>query len=428
MTAIRAMSAAEIAGPPGLPRLLAGVTSADAPATLDEHRSVYGRLPSPGAVDLPALVEASGLLGRGGAGFPTATKLRAVAARRGRPVVVANGTEGEPISGKDKVLLRYLPHLVLDGAAAAAQALGAREAIVAVSRTDREGLDALSAAIAERGAGLDKRVRLRAVAVPDGFVAGEETALVQFLNRGVAKPTFTPPRPFERGVGKAPTLVQNVETLAQLALIARFGPEWFRAVGTTDEPGSALVTISGAVAEPGVYEVALGTPLRELVAQAGGVTERVRAFLVGGFFGSWLGEREAADASLLEADLRTRGGRLGARAIVVLPTSACGICETAAAMRYLADSSAGQCGPCVYGLDAIARSLQRLAARDRLDERKQLARWIAQVRGRGACRHPDGAAAFTTSALRVFAHEAEHHLRGRCEAKRRVLPTPAVAR
>ena len=428
MTAIRAMSAAEIAGPPGLPRLLAAVTSADAPATLDEHRSVYGRLPSPGGVDLPALVEASGLLGRGGAGFPTATKLRAVAARRGRPVVVANGTEGEPISGKDKVLLRYLPHLVLDGAAAAAQALGAREAIVAVSRADREGLDALSAAIAERGGGFDKRVRLRAIAVPDGFVAGEETALVQFLNRGVAKPTFTPPRPFERGVGKAPTLVQNVETLAQLALIARFGPEWFRAVGTTDEPGSALVTISGAVAEPGVYEVALGTPLRELVAQAGGVTEHVRAFLVGGFFGSWLGEREAADASLLEADLRTRGGRLGARAIVVLPTSACGICETAAAMRYLADSSAGQCGPCVYGLDAIARSFERLAARHRLDERKQLARWIAQVRGRGACRHPDGAAAFTTSALRVFAHEAEHHLRGRCEAKRRVLPTPAVAR
>ena len=428
MTAIRAMTAAEILGPPGLPRLLAGVTSADAPATLDEHHSVYGRLPSPGAVDLPARVEASGLLGRGGAGFPTATKLRAVAARRGRTIVVANGTEGEPISGKDKVLLRYLPHLVLDGAAAAAQALGAREAIVAVSRADREGLDALSAAIAERGGGFDKRVRLRAVAVPDGFVAGEETALVQFLNRGVAKPTFTPPRPFERGVGKAPTLVQNVETLAQLALIARFGPEWFRAVGTTDEPGSALVTISGAVAEPGVYEVALGTPLRELVAQAGGVTEHVRAFLVGGFFGSWLGEREAADASLLEADLRTRGGRLGARAIVVLPTSACGICETAAAMRYLADSSAGQCGPCVYGLDAIARSLQRLAARDRLDERKQLARWIAQVRGRGACRHPDGAAAFTTSALRVFAHEAEHHLRGRCEAKRRVLPTPAVAR
>jgi NADH:ubiquinone oxidoreductase subunit F (NADH-binding) len=428
MAAARAMNTADLAGPPGLPRLLAGVSSADAHSTLDEHLRVYGQLPPAGAIDLPALVEASGLQGRGGAGFPTARKLRAVAARRGRPVVVANGTEGEPISGKDKVLVRYLPHLVLDGAAAAAQALGAREAIVAVSRADREGLDALSAAIAERGGGLDKRVRLRAVAVPEGFVAGEETALVQYLNRGVAKPTFTPPLPFERGVGKAPTLVQNVETLAQLALIARFGPEWFRAVGTADEPGSALVTISGSVAEPGVYEVALGTPLRELVAQAAGVTERVRAFLVGGFFGSWLGEREAADASLLEADLRPRGARLGARAIVVLPASACGICETARAMRYLADSSAGQCGPCVYGLDAIARSFERLSARQRLDERNQLKRWIEQVRGRGACSHPDGAAGFATSALEVFAHEAEQHLRGRCEAKRQVLPTPAVAR
>jgi NADH:ubiquinone oxidoreductase subunit F (NADH-binding) len=426
MTALRATSAPEMTAPPGQSRLLAGVTSAEASSTLDEHLAVYGRLPHRGTIDLPALVEASGLQGRGGAGFPTATKLRAVAAQRGRPVVVANGTEGEPVSGKDKVLVRYLPHLVLDGAAAAAQALGAREAIVAVSHADREGIEALSAAIDERRARLDERVRLQAVAVPDGFVAGEETALVQFLNRGVAKPTFTPPRPFERGVGRAPTLVQNVETLAHLALIARFGPEWFRAVGTADEPGTALVTISGSVAEPGVYEVALGTPLRELVAQAGGVTEHIRAFLVGGYFGTWLGERDAADASLLEADLRPRGARLGARAIVVLPRSACGICETARTMRYLAASSAGQCGPCVHGLDAIAGAFERLAARQGRDEREQLRRWIAQVRGRGACSHPDGTTAFATSALEVFSREAELHLRGRCEGKRQVLPVPAI--
>ena len=156
------------------------------------------------------------------------------------------------------------------------------------------------------------------------------------------------------------------------------------------------------------------------------MTEHVHAFLVGGFFGSWLGEREAADASLLEADLRPRGARLGARAIVVLPTSACGICETARAMRYLADSSAGQCGPCVYGLEAIARSFERLAAQRGRDERSQLGRWIQLVRGRGACRHPDGAAGFATSALEVFAREAVLHLRGRCEAKRRVLPIPAI--
>jgi NADH:ubiquinone oxidoreductase subunit F (NADH-binding) len=409
--------------PPGLPRLLAGVRS-DSAATLDEHLATYGPAPAAGTIDLTALADAGGLRGLGGAGFPTARKLAAVAGQRRRPVIVANGAEGEPVSGKDKVLLRYVPHLVLDGAAAAAQALGAREAIVALSRSDREGLDAVSAAIHERGHGFDRRVRMRAVTVPDGFVAGEETALIQFLNRGVAKPTSTPPLPFERGVGRAPTLVQNVETLAQLALIARFGPDWFRTVGTWEEPGSALVTISGAVAEPGVYEVTLGTPLRDLVAQAGGVTENVRAFLVGGFFGTWLSEREAHEARLLEADLRPRGARLGARAIVVLPASACGICESAHALRYLADSSAGQCGPCVHGLDAIAASFERLAAPRGRDERQQLARWIAQVRGRGACRHPDGTAAFATSALKVFAREAEQHLHGRCAGTRSVLRVP----
>ena len=422
MSAARA-TVTEAVRPPGLPRLLAGARFGRA-AALEEHLATYGPPPAAGTIDLTALADSGGLRGLGGAGFPTGRKLAAVAAQRRRPVVVANGAEGEPVSGKDKVLLRYVPHLVLDGAAAAAQALGAREAIVALSRSDREGLDAVSAAIHERGHRVDKRVRLHAVTVPDGFVAGEETALIQYLNRGVAKPTFTPPLPFERGVGRAPTLVQNVETLAQLALIARFGPDWFRAVGTWEEPGSALVTISGAVGEPGVYEIGLGTPLRDLVAQAGGITEHVRAFLVGGFFGTWLGEREAHEARLLEADLRPRGARLGARAIVVLPASACGICESARALRYLADSSAGQCGPCVHGLDAIAASFERLAATRGREERQELSRWMAQVHGRGACRHPDGTTAFATSALKVFAREAEQHLHGRCAGTRSVLRVP----
>ena len=327
---------------------------------------------------------------------------------------------------------------------------------MALSRADRDGIDALSAAIAERGGGLDKRVRLRAVAVPDGFVAGEETALVQFLNRGVAKPTFTPPLPFERGVGKAPTLVQNVETLAQLALIARFGPVWFRAVGTAEAIESLLpeadavllLTISSSMSS--TYSAAhlaaetVDSEVRVLdLRDDERAPERARAASAragAAFFTQHRreidrqrvgdrnqSEREAADASLLEGDLRSRGARLGARAIVVLPTSACGICETARAMRYLADSSAGQCGPCVYGLDAIARSFERLAAQQSRDERKQLSRWIQQVRGRGACRHPDGAAAFATSALKVFARESELHLRGRCEGKRRGLPIPGIA-
>jgi len=403
--------------PPTLPRLLAGIPPTGAPVTLDGHLTRYGPLPSGGrGHDLIDLVEASGLQGRGGAAFSTATKLRAVATRRGRPVVVVNGAEGEPASGKDKVLLRCVPHLVLDGAAAAAEAIGAREAFVAVARGAHAEADAVAEAIeSRRRRRLDGRLSIRLVATPDRFVAGEESALVQFLNGGPARPTFTPPRPFERGVGGAPTLVQNAETVAHIAQIARFGPGWFRRLGTAAEPGSILVTLSGAVARAGVYEVALGTPLRDLLAEAGGPREEIQAFLVGGYFGSWVGAERAARLRLSEADVS-----LGARAIVALPASACGLAETARIARYLSDQGAGQCGPCVHGLAAIADALERLASGDRTDRRDRIERWVAAVRGRGACHHPDGAARLAASALEVFAGEAELHLRhGRCSGSRR---------
>ncbi len=419
MSATRLRPALRLAAPPeGLPRLLAGLPREDRPVTLEEHLDRYGTVPESG--DLIGLVEASGLQGRGGAGFPAGAKLRAVVSRRGRPVVVVNGAEGEPPSGKDKVLLRCVPQLVLDGAVAAAEAIGAREAIVAVARGARAEADAVADAIEGRHRRrLDGRVKLRLVTVPDLFIAGEETALVQFLNGGPAKPTFTPPRPFERGVGGAPTLVQNAETLAHVALIARFGPGWFRRLGTAAEPGSILVTLSGAIARPGVYEVALGTPLRELLAQAGGPREAIQAYLIGGYFGTWIDAGIAEGLSLSEADLSRAGGALGARAIVALPASACGLAETARIARYLAGETAGQCGPCVHGLDAIAGALERLAAGDRTDRRDRLERWVAAVRGRGACRHPDGASRFAASALEVFADEVERHLGGRCSGRRR---------
>jgi NADH:ubiquinone oxidoreductase subunit F (NADH-binding) len=409
-----------------IPRLLDGIVAGERPVSLPDHLAVYGDLNVGDGRAVLAAVEASGLQGRGGAGFPAGAKLRAVASRRGRPVILANGVEGEPVSGKDKVLLRYLPHLVLDGAAAAAAAVGAREAIVAVADTARAELAAVERAIAERSSrGFDRRVSFRAATVPDMFVAGEETALVQFLNRGVAKPTFTPPRPFERGVGGAPTAIQNVETLAHVALIARWGADWFRSAGTPAEPGSALVTLSGAVADPGVYEIDLGTPLDELLAQAGGASGPVRAVLIGGYFGTWTAPT-VAKAPLSQEGLRPFGARLGARAVVALPASACGVVETARVMRYLAASSAEQCGPCVHGLAAIAAAFAQLAARKGGARREPLARWIREVRGRGACRHPDGASAFAASALDVFAEEVELHLHGHCSGSGHpVLPVPA---
>lgn len=389
------------------------------------HLERYGALPAADR-SLVEEVDRAGLTGRGGAGFPTAVKLRAVAAGRS-PVVVANGTEGEPVSAKDAVLMAHNPHLVVDGVVAAMGAVGADEAYLAVARRQQRAAAALASALSERRR---ETGRIRLVPVPDRFVAGEESALVSFLDGREAKPTFTPPRPFERGVGGRPTLVQNVETLANLALIARYGADWFRGAGTAAEPGTALVTVAGAVRRPGVVEIELGQPLSSVIERCGGPTAEPQAVLVGGYFGSWI-DAAALDAPLANAALRPLGAALGARAIVVLPRSVCGLAETARIVRYLAGESAGQCGPCVFGLPALAQALETIAAASRgaraaLDRVPRLG---AQIARRGACAHPDGALRLVDSALRVFARELDLHLAGRCSAARRepLLPTEAAA-
>ena len=405
-----------VPAPQGLPRLLAAVRDDGRAASLAEHVHQYGDVPAAVGTGLVPIVAASGLAGRGGGAFPTAEKLRAVASQRGRPAVVVNGVEGEPASGKDRALLRAAPHLVLDGARLAADGVGAQDIIVAVGKRATVESQIVAAAINERARHrVDGRRSLKLVVAADGFVNGEETALIQFLNGGPAKPTFTPPRPFERGVDGRPTLVQNVETLAHLALIARFGPRWFREVGTQDEPGSTLVTIAGAVARPGIHEIALGTPLQQVMNDAGGRVDEVAAYLVGGYFGTWFPAAAAAELMLTDAEVRRHGGGLGARVLVALPKTTCAVGEVARVARYLSSESAGQCGPCVNGLRSIADALERLA-RGEADERDRLRHWAAIVQGRGACRHPDGATRFVASALTVFAHEVELHLRyGRCE-------------
>ncbi|HEU5212998.1 MAG TPA: NADH-ubiquinone oxidoreductase-F iron-sulfur binding region domain-containing protein [Gaiellaceae bacterium] len=394
-------TALRVSPPGGVARVLAGVRDDGRPLSLSDHLDLYGPLETGRA--LIGLVDESGLCGRGGGGFPAGQKLRAVAAQRGTPVVVVNAAEGEPGSGKDKALLRSTPHLVLDGAAAAAAALGARQVIVAVGRDARAERAVLVEALAERR----DRLRWRLAPVAEGFVAGEETALLASLAGRPAKPAVKPPYPFERGVDGAPTLVQNAETLAHMALIARYGPHWFRSLGSTREPGTTLVTLSGAVARPGVYEIELGTPLSHLVAQAGGPTEPSRAFLVGGYFGGWTTDEHIR---------LTRANGLGPGVVVAMPASTCGVRETARVARYLAGESVGQCGPCTFGLDALAGGLERVAG-GRADDRGRLERWTGQISGRGACRHPDGATRFVQTALDVFRDEVGLHLRrGRCGA------------
>ncbi|HTU03964.1 MAG TPA: hypothetical protein VMG13_00285, partial [Trebonia sp.] len=259
-----------------LPRLLP--RGGQRPEDWYAHVARHGRLPyrnRPG--DLIRDLAAAGLTGRGGAAFPVHRKLSAVleaaGKRRRTPVVVANGAESEPASDKDATLLWLAPHLVLDGLQLAAEAVGADQAIVYTHVERRNDVASrLRQAVAERMAAGADRVAVQLAEAPPRFLSGQETALLSHLAGGAAIPTFMPPRITERGLGGAPTLVQNVETLAHVALIARHGPQWFRQVGTKAEPGSMLCTIRRADGAPRITEVPLGLPLRSLISSPDGLS------------------------------------------------------------------------------------------------------------------------------------------------------------
>jgi NADH:ubiquinone oxidoreductase subunit F (NADH-binding) len=415
-----------------LPRLLRGIEGGGT-LTLAQHVRVHGVLETSGRGAGARLLDAiddSGLRGRGGAHVSTALKLRAVAGRRRRAVIVANGSESEPASRKDAVLLTHTPHLVIDGAMVAATAVGADEVVLYVKRSDPRVWRAAQRAVDERRAAGARGAVLRLVAAPSSYVSGQETAAIAHLNGKPALPTTVPPRPFERGVDNRPTLVSNVETLAHMALIARHGADWFRTVGSPTQPGSVLVTLGGAVSRPGVYEIAFASPMTDLLRAAGGVSECPAALLVGGYGGAWLDGRHLEDLTLSEGDPLLAAGSIGAGVLWVLGERSCGVSESARVLEYLAAQSAGQCGPCLHGLRAIADTFDLLArGAARNGELARLRRWGADVTGRGACRHPDGAARFLATALNVFAGEIDHHRSGRCAASRApTLPLPSSHR
>lgn len=413
--------------PAGLPRLLSG---ARGPVSLAEHRralDIPPRARRSADEDLLRLVERSGLRGRGGAGFPMATKMRAVASGRGRPVVIVNGAESEPASGKDRLLLTMRPHLVLDGALVAAAAVGADR--IAVCADTDDVLASLERAIAVRRASEPTRLPIELVRLPRRYVAGEERSIVHLMNGGPAIPTSAPPRPFERGVHGRPTLIQNAETLAHLGQVHAFGADWFRELGTQQEPGTRLISVSGAVTHPGVHEVPSGMPIADLYRSAGGERGATSGVLVGGYFGAWLTPAQAFDARLSDRSLRRFGAGLGAGVLFFLPEGACGLVETARISTWLAGQSAGQCGPCVHGLRAIATTVGALARGGGQDAAAKILRWSADVEGRGACKLPDGAVRFVRSALGAFSGDVEVHRRhGRCGAPsdQALLPTYAA--
>jgi NADH:ubiquinone oxidoreductase subunit F (NADH-binding) len=388
-----------------VPRLLVASTP-----DLAAHDQVHGPLPAP--PDLVSLLRDAGLHGHGGAAFPTWRKLASVPAGR-EAVVVANGAEGEPASAKDRTLLRAAPHLVLDGLALVGGALGATRAIVYVPS---DVVPVMSRAIAERR--VRDRIAVQVVEAPDTFIAGEETAVMSRLSGGPALPLDKFTRLVESGIDGRPTVLNNVETMAHIALIARHGAGWFRAAGTEEDPGTFLVTVSGAVRHGGVHEHAYGETVGALLDAAGGISRPVQAVLVGGYHGAWVPMPAAINVAVSRQSLAPYGAAPGAGVVVALPAEACGLAATARVLDYLANQSARQCGPCRFGLPRLAETFRRLATRPptaatpRLVEEVQ--RLAALVDGRGACRHPDGTVRLLRSALTTFGNDVAAHLSGTC--------------
>jgi NADH:ubiquinone oxidoreductase subunit F (NADH-binding) len=349
-----------------------------------------------------ARLERAGLRGRGGGWFPTFAKWRAVRVEGGAPAVIGNGAEGEPGSLKDRYTMLRRPDDVLRGLALAARTLGAREATVYLKGTFAHPAAALERSLSERPITGGPVVRVHRG--EDAYVAGEETALLESLEGRRAWPRPKPPLPYAVGLAGRPTLVQNVETLARVEA-ALADPEAFR----RDE--RTLVTLWGRVRRPGVYEVALGTPLARVIEeQGGGVVGRLRVILPAGPSAAPLLARDAETP--LEPDaLRRAGSSLGTAAIFVADDSMCPLAVAASVAAFFEREACGQCPPCVVGTQSLSRILRAV------ENGEARARDVAVVRevagfmsDHGYCAHGRTAAASAVGFLAKMPEVVEAHL------------------
>lgn len=377
---------AEVTVLPG-PALLAGIGRGP---SLAAHREQYGDLPALGRDALVEELGAVGLRGRGGAGFPFLRKIESLAP--GRPVLVANLAEGEPASSKDSALALTRPHLVLDGVAVVARALGAREVHVVVPGERPLVATAVRTAIAER----TDPVPATTHTAERRFVAGQAQAVVELLS---GRPNLPRTRRVPLSVSGhrgRPTLLSNAETWARVGLLALVGSRRYAALGTQAEPGATLLTVGAPGAVPVVREAVHGDRLRDHVP----VERWGRPVLVGGFHGSWATWETIASARVSVDGMRRLGVPLGA-GVLLSAGDRCPLELTRDVARYLAGQSAQRCGPCFNGLpalaDAVAAVVEGRGGRARIEE---LCRLVA---GRGACAHPDGTLRLVRSALAVFA-------------------------
>jgi len=369
--------------PGGDQRLLAEIGVVD-PTSLDSYRAAGGYAGLKRAIEklgpegtIEEIADA-GLRGRGGGGYPTADKWREARGAAGdSKVVVANLIGADPTALGDRALAEGNPHLLLEGLLIAAFATGASDAIIAVRRDWTVAIERLRAAIAEAEAahlagylvmGTDFSCVVRVWEGAVALVAGEETALIAALGGDRGMPVIRPPYPTERGLGDAPTTVQNGETLTHAAWIARNGAKKFRAVGSKDAPGTKLVSVYGRVAQPGLVEVALGTPLSQILALAGGGSGTTKAVFVGGPGGGAL-RADQLDTPYDYAPLHAAGAGIGLGQFLVADTDTCMVDSARFFLDYSAREACGKAVPCRIGTKRLVETLDRiLAASPRPDD------------------------------------------------------------
>ncbi|MCW2752312.1 MAG: hypothetical protein JWR83_3422 [Aeromicrobium sp.] len=394
----------------GAPRLLAGVAELGR-VDLQHHLALHGEPVMRRRSWLSGALRDVNLLGRGGGAFPVADKFDAMPS--GRVNVLVNGSESEPASRKDRTLMTSAPHLILDGALVAARALGTSDITIAVH--DGRSYESLTLASRERRD--TKRVRM--VRTSNGFVAGEIRAVINGLNGEGSAPGGRRILPHQHGVGARPSFASNVETFAHIALLSRLGVAAYAHTGSTSEPGTSLLTLIGDVGGNGVVEVPNGIPLASLLPG-----QADAPVLIGGYHGTWV--RSLSGLVLDRAALRAAGTPLGAGVIARPYAGTCVLAEVVKVGHWLASESSGQCGPCFFGLPALADDLAALAAGAGTDRLESLVRRVGLVRGRGACAHPDGSVQFISSAISALTDELEAHARhGSCgRPASDILPLP----
>jgi NADH:ubiquinone oxidoreductase subunit F (NADH-binding) len=387
------------------PALLGAV--ADGPG-LRAHRAQVGATPILTRAELAALTDAVDIRGRGGAGFPFATKLRAMGTRRAGPVVI-NASEGEPASAKDTALLLTAPHRVLDGAVVAARALGVREVRV-VTPGDRPAVGAAAReAVAERHAA-GERMRWRLHEADPVFVAGQARAVLELLAGRENRPVTSWAPEAVSGHRGRPTLLSNAETFAHVGLLASLGAAAYAELGREGHVGTTLLTITLPERDdPVVREVPAGARWTEVLpgyALASPV-------LLGGFHGTWVPPGGLLGSKVDRQALAADGWALGAGVVIPLPTDACPVEVTSHVVAYLASQSAGRCGPCWHGLPELAVEVGRLATRT-AESVDPIVSTLGLLERRGACAHPDGTVRLVRSMLQSSADEVQAHLAGVC--------------